>query len=138
MYDGSLKAAHEVFKGDVLASHDGQPNEVISVIVGEEREPMYTIRSGAHSITVSSKHIFVRKSGEMVQTKALKVGDDVLGESGAPIRIDHIEQLPLVAGQRVFNFQLRTSVEGAIEKSLIAAHGFLSGDIALQVAHDKK
>ena len=138
MHDGSLKAAHEVFKGDLIASRNGQPNEVMSVVVGEEKEPMFTIRSGQHSLTVSSKHIFVRQSGEMAQTTALKVGEQVLGESGAPIRIDEIQQLPLATGQRVVNFELKTSTEGAIENSLIAAHGFLSGDIALQVAHDKK
>ena len=130
--DRSLKRVEEIKKGDlVLNPVTGKPARVKLVVDAPEPYPLIKLGYAGKSVRVTQTHPMLTASG-LKKAKDLSLEDEVQGEDGLFHTLATIEQLPVEAGQYVFNFELEADSDAEAEHMLIA-DGMVTGDMVLQL-----
>ena len=130
--DHSLKRVEEIKKGDlVLNPVTGKPARVKLVVDAPEPYPLIKLGYAGKSVRVTQTHPMLTVSG-LKKAKDLSLEDEVQGEDGSFHKLATIEQLPVEAGQYVFNFELEADSDREAEH-MLTADGIVTGDMVLQL-----
>jgi hypothetical protein len=129
--DGSDRRADRVRQGDWLWNPLRRaPVRVASVTAGPEKIPLIELVAGGHTLHATREHPIPTDRG-WLPAKRIRAGDRIRDESGSPEIVTSVRELPVQAGQQVWNFTLDVT-SPAPEDHAILAEGWVTGDLTLQ------
>ena len=132
MSNGKRKNIENIKEGDyVYNPSTGQASKVQSVIVGEQKKPMYNIFYQEKNLKATWNHPFVTQRG-LLQSADLKAGDKFIDIDHQWITIDKIEKLALNQDNVVWNLLLESNGGHSTKDHLFVANGIMTGDYFLQ------
>ncbi|NBT57669.1 hypothetical protein EBT16_02680 [bacterium] len=128
MANGQSKKVSELRENQFIWNPHYQTGIRIKKIVkGPEKKPLYWVRVGEKSLTVTEDHPFLTETG-WVQAQALKPGQRLFGE-GEGKTVSEVTKLKYKGPEDVWNFELETDEPLG---HVILANGIPTGDLTTQ------
>jgi hypothetical protein len=126
--DGSLKAARDLRATDLLLGRSGRAIAIKQIFESGEEKPLYRLKAGAHSVTVTEKHIVWTTKG-FKPAHDVRAGDSVSLQNGSIVPLESVERLPLKLNQKAIGIWTEGESE---DDRLIYGGGILVGDYGLE------
>ena len=126
--DGSVKEARDLRATDLLLGRSGRAIAIKQIFESGEEHPLYRLKAGSHSVTVTDKHIVWTSKG-LTQARDVRAGDRVSLQNGSIVPLDSVELLPLKLNQKAIGIWTDGDRE---DDRLIYGGGILVGDYGLE------
>lgn len=131
--DGSVKAAKDIRATDLLMGRWGKGVRIKEIFESEEATPLYRLKVGSNTVTLTEKHVVWTKKG-LIQARDLRAGDHVTLQDGSISPLDSVERLPVKINQKAIGIWVDASSD---EERLIFGGGILVGDYGLEKELDR-
>lgn len=129
MGDGSQKRVSQIKEKDLIFNPLYRvPTEVVKIVKGPERKPLYQVEVGKDKLRVTEDHPFLTQRG-WIRADQLKIGEWLLGKE-IPERVSSINKWSGRTPITVYNFELSSDVD---EGHLVLANGIPTGALAIQL-----
>lgn len=124
-YDGRLKEVQSVNIGDRLLAYGNKVVTVSNIFTGRN-ETIYHLRCDGCETSMSGNHPILSENGKEIAVNKLKVGDKIMAENGATVKVLSVDKEPY--DDIVYNLVF----EGERESVYILVDGIYAGDINAQ------